>query len=319
MNIPDIGWLAMGVVFFAVFVMTQAFARPKTSRAETNLEAQIHHSDELISHQEITEAVSFFERVIRPAIQRANSQTSSRDSVLFKSLRGRRGKGKSALKLLDLMKIADYPWGLAPEEFQLLQMGAGIAFGVLGILLALVAGSPMLILVAIFLGAMGFKYPESLLQKKAQAKQQAVLDQYQSVCDMLALASDAGLGLLETLSRVAHRMPGRLSEELVRTLQDIQYGMSEETAFMELANRCGLEEINVFVQNILQSRRLGTPAAQVFRTLAEQSRTAASNRAEAKAQKLTVKLIPVIAIFIFLPLLGIIGGPAIFSIHASGF
>ena len=309
----------MGIAFFATFVVAQAFARPKVSRVESNLEAQLHHGDELVIHQEIAETTSFFERVIRPALKRANNQTSGRNSILLRGLRGKGGKNTSAHKVSELMKIADYPWGLSLEEFQLLQVGAGIGFAALGILLAVAVGSPILFLVAIFLAAMGYKYPESLIQKKAQAKQQAVVDQYQSVCDMLALSSDAGLGLIPTLERVATRMPGKLSEELVRTLGDIQYGMAEETAFNELQSRCGLEEINVFVQNILQSRRLGTPAAQVFRNLAEQSRTSAANRAEAQAQKLTVKLIPVIAIFIFLPLLGVIGGPAIFSIHASGF
>lgn len=313
MNIPELGWLAMGTTLLAVLFVAVAFDTPKVSRVEANLDAQLNPRDELAAHYEQAQATSFFERIVLPVLKRANTPKGG-NGVLFKSFRG-----KNTGKLGDYLKIADYPWGLSLNEFQLLQMTAGGAFALLGLVLAIVIRSPLLFLVAIVLAALGYKYPETVVQKKAQAKQKAVLDQYQSVCDMLALASDAGLGVLDTLHRVASQLKGRLSEELMQTLLDIQYGMSEEAAFTELASRCGVEEIDVFVQNILQSRRLGTPTAEVFHRLAEQSRTQAANRAEAQSQKLTVKLIPVIAVFIFLPLIGIIGGPAIFSIHASGF
>ncbi len=313
MNLPTVGWLAVGLVFFAIFVLVQSLYRPRRTNIDRNLEAQLHHQDDLVVHQEIVANASFFDRVVRPTIQRMHQQGAT-DNRFLKQLRNR---GDNSSKIASQLTIADHPWGFSVEEFQLLQMGTAAGFALLGALLAVVEGSPLLFAAAVSLGILGYKYPEAIVQKKVDAKQKKILAQYQSVCDMLALSAESGLGLLESLNRVSTQLPGVLSEEIVRTLLEVHYGASEESAFVEMQSRCGLEEITVFVQNILQSRRLGTPPAKVFRDLAQQSRTATTNRAEAQAQKLTVKLIPVTAIFIFLPMLGIIGGPAMFSMHGS--
>ena len=85
-------------------------------------------------------------------------------------------------------------------------------------------------------------------------------------------------------------------------------------AYVNLANRTGLEGVKAVTTSLIQAERYGTPLANTLRVMAQENRDMRMAEAEKKAAGLPPKLtVPMIAFF--LPVIFIvIMGPAIMRI-----
>jgi tight adherence protein C len=92
-------------------------------------------------------------------------------------------------------------------------------------------------------------------------------------------------------------------------LQEIQIGMPRGKAFAAMAKRNNVEELRTFVTALVQADRLGLPIGVVLREQAQQMRLVRRQRAEAKAQKITVKILFPLIFCIFPVLLLVVVGP----------
>ncbi len=77
-----------------------------------------------------------------------------------------------------------------------------------------------------------------------------------------------------------------------------------------MAERTGVEDIALLVGTLVQSERFGTSVSQALRTYADALRTERSSRAEEAAEKLAVKLLFPMVLFIFPCMFVVILGPA---------
>src|SRR5206468_12262484 len=109
--------------------------------------------------------------------------------------------------------------------------------------------------------------------------------------DLLTIAVEAGLGYDAALAHVRRNVPGPLSDEIGRMLQEIQLGVPRVDAFRDLAARTDVEELRAFVLAMVQADTFGISIAKVLRAQSKELRMKRRQRAEEKAQKVPVKLL----------------------------
>ena len=90
--------------------------------------------------------------------------------------------------------------------------------------------------------------------------------------DLLTISVEAGLSLNASIAQVVQNVPGVLSSEFARMLQEIQLGVPRSEAFRHLADRTDVEELNAFALAMIQADVFGVSIASVLRTQAQQLR-----------------------------------------------
>jgi tight adherence protein C len=135
--------------------------------------------------------------------------------------------------------------------------------------------------------------------------------------DLLVICVEAGLGLDQALLRVAEELRithPELFEELQLVNLEMRVGKTRIEALRELAKRTGLDDIKALVSMLIQTERFGTSIAQSLRVHSDELRMKRRQRAEEKAAKMSVKMVPVLVFFIFPALMVVILGPAVLQI-----
>ncbi len=170
-----------------------------------------------------------------------------------------------------------------------------------------------LLLVAMFFAVGSFVLPDLIIGIKGNSRQEEIGRSLPDVLDQITIAVEAGLGFEAALAHVASHLHSPLGEELGHTLQDIRVGMSRRQAFDNLNNRTDAPDLRHFVSALQQAERLGVPIAQVLRTQSAELRLIRRQNAEEMAQKLPVKMIIPLVVFILPALVIVVLAPAVFD------
>jgi tight adherence protein C len=156
--------------------------------------------------------------------------------------------------------------------------------------------------------------PDLLIYSRGQERQAAIALELPDTLDQMTIAVEAGLGFDAAMSRTGHNGKGPLARELVRTLQDMQIGMSRREAYTALADRTGAPDLRRFVNAILQADKYGISISAVLRTQASEMRSKRRQRAEEKAMKIPVKVLFPLMLFILPVLFIAMLGPAAINV-----
>jgi len=151
-------------------------------------------------------------------------------------------------------------------------------------------GGYMIGLIVIFPG-MGYMLPDSILSRAVAARQGAIRKALPDTMDLLTISVEAGLGFDAAMSQVVHNVPGPLSEEMSRMLQEVQLGESRSDAFRHLGQRSNIDEMNAFVLAMIQADIFGVSISKVLRAQAKELRTKRRQYAERIAMQIPVKML----------------------------
>lgn len=183
---------------------------------------------------------------------------------------------------------------------------------IIGAVLGLLYGGGLTlagIVVSVGLAAGFFYLPDLLIYNLALKRQEVVAKGLAEALDMLTICVEAGQGFDSALMRVAKNAEGPIAGEFARVISEIQIGKSRGEAFAALGDRVTLPDIKNFVSAIVQADRLGLPIAAVLREQTSVMRLTRRQRAEEKAQKVTVKILFPMLLCIFPALFIVIIGP----------
>jgi tight adherence protein C len=189
--------------------------------------------------------------------------------------------------------LAGSPPGMDAEKVAAFKIfgclgGALLCYG----LVVLGGGSKLLLTVApVFGGMVGYLIPGAGLGQKAINRQEAIQRAMPDTMDLLTIAVEAGLGLDAALAHVRRNVPGPLSDEVGRMLQEVQLGVPRAEAFRNLAARTDVDDLRAFVLAMVQADTFGISIAKVLRSQSKELRMKRRQRAEEKAQKIPVKLL----------------------------
>jgi tight adherence protein C len=156
----------------------------------------------------------------------------------------------------------------------------------------------------------GWFAPDGLLGGRADRRQKAIRQALPDTLDQVTISVEAGLGFEAALARTARSGEGPLAEELLRTLQDVQAGMSRAEAMKRLVDRTDVDELRHFVLAIVQAESYGVPIAQVLRVQSHELRVKRRQQAEERAQKLPVKILFPVVLCILPTMFIVLLGPA---------
>lgn len=132
----------------------------------------------------------------------------------------------------------------------------------------------------------------------------------------LSTALSAGSDIRLALREAASAVGGPLKEETERALlesdvTDIRKAKSFGEALSEMADRCDVDELRALTRVLVQANRYGTPLAEAMRAHSEQMRTVRRFEVMEAANKLSVKMVFPVLLFMLAPCMIVVGYPAL--------
>lgn len=171
--------------------------------------------------------------------------------------------------------------------------------------------SPLMSLIFVIVPIVVYFLPELLLNSHGQKRNETIELELADTLDQMMISVEAGLGFDAAMSMAAKNGKGPLAEELKRTFQDIQIGRSRRQAFEALTHRTTVADLRRFVRAVIQADAYGISISDVLRTQASEMRLKRRQRAEEKAQKIPVKVLMPLMLFILPVLFIVVLGPAV--------
>jgi tight adherence protein C len=217
-----------------------------------------------------------------------------------------------------LIVLAGNPPALTAERIVAFKIVGGIAGLVLGLLAAPLLplkGMVWTVVTVALLTFTGYTMPSAGVSARASKRQKEIRKAMSDTMDLLTISVEAGLGFDAALAQVVRNVPGALSEEISRMLQEMQIGVSRADALRHLNDRTEVPELDGFVLSMIQADKYGVGVAKVLRAQSTELRQKRRQRAEEQAQKVPMKLLfPMI--FMILPALFIvILGPGAIKVY----
>ena len=148
-------------------------------------------------------------------------------------------------------------------------------------------------------GILGGLMPVVCLNIMAQKRQAEIARQLPEVLDLLCVSVQAGLSFDAALRKITDRMKGELISECKRLQEDIRMGMVRRTAMKNLAARCEVQDVSLFMTSIIQAERLGTSMSKTLKNQADNIRERRRQYVKAEAMRAPVKIVFPLVLFIF--------------------
>jgi tight adherence protein C len=207
-----------------------------------------------------------------------------------------------------LIELAGNPPSLTAERIVAFKIVFGIVGFVAGFLVAPLLpfkGFAPSVMIAVLFALTGYTFPSAGLSARASKRQKEIRKAMPDTMDLLTISVEAGLGFDAALAQVVKNVPGPLSDEIARMLQEMQIGVSRAEALRHLNDRTEVPELDGFVLSMIQADKYGVGVAKVLRAQATELRQKRRQRAEEVAQKVPLKLLfP--TIFLILPAMFIV-------------
>jgi tight adherence protein C len=161
---------------------------------------------------------------------------------------------------------------------------------------------------------MGVYGPRIILLGRVKRRQKEIWKSLPDAFDLITASVEAGLGIDAAFTRVIEKVHGPFAEELTRTMAEIQMGRSRRDAFIDMADRTGVDELRQLINAVVQAEAMGISVGGVIRVQTGVIRTKRRQKAEEQAFKAPIKMVFPLVFFIFPAILIVIGGPAVIQL-----
>jgi tight adherence protein C len=177
-------------------------------------------------------------------------------------------------------------------------------------------GMGSLIVVIVFV-LLGFQGPQAIMKRRIDDRRAAIEKDLPDVIDLLVISVEAGLGFEAALGRVVQNVPGDLSDEFSRMLQETRVGVSRHEAMRSLAERTDVDDLNSFILAMNQADAFGVSVSRMLRVQADEIRVRRRQRAQERAFAAPVKMVFPLVLCIFPSIFVVLLGPAVVQISST--
>jgi tight adherence protein C len=301
--------LALGAIAAAgAFIATWSLTPAQPSNADVvEGRLRVYETGLPVSLVEMELQTPFGERVLRPAIQRLGR--------ILEQTMPEKARQRISLDLY----LAGRPGGLGASDFIAVRYVTTGLLCSMGIGVGLLLGSRLFIAVGAAVGAIaGLYIPTLWLRFKVKSRRSEIQAVLPDVIDVLVVCGEAGLTFESAMEKVGQKYDHPVAEEFVRVLHEVRLGKPRLEALNDMAQRCGVEELNSFVQAVIQSEQLGSGLVKVLGIQADEIRQRRLMTAQERGARASLKmLIPMVGC-IFPTLWVILLGPALILLLHSG-
>ena len=297
--------IVLGLAFAAgLFIVFRSFDL-RAAVGDDHLEQRLKGYGEIepTTLDEVELQKPFEERVLRPVLERIGRFLSDRTPQ----------KSRDALRLK--LAIAGNPGNFTVGGFQALRdVAAG--FGViLGGLLGFAIHGPIGAVIGLAVGALiGFYAPLYWIISLAGGRRVQIQKSLPDAMDLLTIASEAGQSFDAAITNVVEKYQNALADEFATVMRETQLGRPRLEALEDMGKRCGVDDLNNFVQAVIQSEQMGVGIAKILRIQSQELRRKRRQRAQESAAQATLKMMLPMVGCIFPTLWIILLGPAVLVI-----
>ena len=252
-------------------------------------------------------APGFQDRVLDPFVDR------------FTSLGRRLTPSDYSERILGKLNVAGNPPGWTVDRVLSLKV-IGIAVGLVGgVLLGFLLGkgTTFTVVTGLMGTVAGYYGPNLYLYQKGYDRTAKMQRALPDALDLLTISVEAGLGFDSAVSQVARNTEGPLANEFARVLQEMQIGLGRSHALRAMGERSNLPDLRAFTSAMVQADAFGIPVGQVLRVQSSEMRVKRRQKAEEAAQKIPVKIMIPLVLFILPSLFVSVIGPAIIGMMGA--
>jgi len=171
-------------------------------------------------------------------------------------------------------------------------------------------------------GIVPFFLPNVVVLARERKRRAEIRRFLPDVVDLLEICVSSGIGLDMAWNMVAeqiHHVSPILATAMDLSNFEIHLGASRTQAMRNMASRTGADQLSSLATILVQSERFGTSVAVALREFAGSMREERRMSAEEDAEKMAVKLIVPMVLFIFPAIIIVTIGPAAVNIARSVF
>ena len=248
---------------------------------------------------EIELRASLADRVLRPALKRIGrlvEQTmpeTARQSIHAQ------------------LQLAGCPNGLSGGDFIALRYVMTGVLCVTGAGVGLLTDTPAMVAVGAAVGGvLGMYIPTVWLRMRVSRRRLEILLALPDVIDLLIVCVEAGLSFDAAIERVVDKYDHALAGEFDRVLHEMRVGRPRLEALEDMGRRSGVDELNNFVQAVIQSEQLGAGIVRILRIQSDEIRQKRLLSAQERGARASLKMLLPMVGCIFPTLWVILLGPA---------
>lgn len=290
----------LGVVAaIGVFTSVWSFHPPAPSNADL-VEGRLRvYETGLPSLAEIELRAPFSERVMRPALKRLGKfvENSMPDNA----------RQQIAQKLV----TAGRPGDLSAGDFIVMRYVLTVALCLIGIAIGAITRNAIFLAGFAAIGAViGLYGPMLWLRWKLNGRRTQITLELPDVIDVLVVCVEAGLTFEAAVDKVVEKFDHALAEEFGRVMQEVRLGRPRLEALSDMGARAGVDELNNFVQAVIQSEQLGSGISRILRIQSDEIRAKRLVLAQERGARASLKMLLPMLGCIFPTLWVILLGPA---------
>jgi len=165
-------------------------------------------------------------------------------------------------------------------------------------------------------GCAGYLAPDLWLRSRMKRRRARISKSVPDAVDLLVICMDAGLGLDQAILRVGQELAlshPDIYQEFMRLNFEQRAGKPRMEAWQAMAERTKLEDIDSFVNMLVQTDRFGSPILAALKRLSNDIRLKRRQHAEEMAAKLKIKILFPLVLFIFPCIFIVLLAPALIS------
>ncbi|MFW6456704.1 MAG: type II secretion system F family protein [Planctomycetota bacterium] len=200
----------------------------------------------------------------------------------------------------------------------LIFIGAGVFTFLLFMPSAMSLGTTLAI--SLVAAATCFLIPNYIVEHKRKKRSTQIKQHLPDVIDLMEICVTSGMGF-ETawnlISEEIREVNPVMADEMTLTNLEVHLGTSRKEAMEHMAERTEADEVGSFATLVAQSDRFGTSIGDTLRVFAESMRDERSQSAEEKGEKVAVKLLIPMILFVFPAVAVVLAGPGIIRIAST--
>lgn len=212
--------------------------------------------------------------------------------------------------------LAGNPLNLTANEFFVIRLITIFIFPLSCLFVLIDSGTALSqkILIYTVMVTIAYFLPEQYLKAKWNGRRRAVIKNLPDTLDLLTVSVEAGLGFDAALLKVIEKSDNILANEFKKVISETQMGKTRREALKDMADRLNVEELNAFVNSLIQADTLGISISKVLRIQSQQMRQKKRQMIEEQAMKAPVKMLIPMVLFIFPTIFLVLLGPAVLQI-----